>query len=306
MDLSVNQIFLTPRSYFRIAFVNSDSILLINRKSLNAFNVDRFDSTKSMSQQLRDYRTKISFKIDESENLVFDFMSRVLGGQEEQIELDEEDGSSDDDFVDNLPKIIEIDGYQPAMSLINSDGTIDLTTSDFTSSNITKLKNKLNVKTDNYLIKEFCQFYKIRSFMTAMVTLKPNKNVMQLKNNLIYFSQPVEYSDEDSNKTPQCTSCLYMYLYRTVHRRSDFYFVKDHLPKCFVNLHYGKYMHFQSIRDPVERDRLITKIEDTYKNYWKLLRCKVITGMDTILTHDFDSIKSDDIVGDYELLGEFL
>ncbi len=78
MELAINQIFLTPRSYFRFGFVNSNSVLLLNPKSLNGFHVERFDNKSRMAANTNDYRTKIEFEINESDNVKLNFLFKDL------------------------------------------------------------------------------------------------------------------------------------------------------------------------------------------------------------------------------------
>lgn len=46
MDSSINKVFLTSRSNFRLGFLNSDSVILLNSKSLSDFHLDRLDKSK--------------------------------------------------------------------------------------------------------------------------------------------------------------------------------------------------------------------------------------------------------------------
>jgi hypothetical protein len=56
-------------------------------------------------------------------------------------------------------------------------------------------------------------------------------------------------------------------LYRTIHRREDFYFAKDHLPSCFLNLHYKENLFFSSLTDPGQRSAAVHEIERDFIRY---------------------------------------
>jgi hypothetical protein len=291
-DYAINQVFLTPRSEFRIGYIGSDSVLLVKPKSLNGFHVDRFDAISkksSKSDELRDYRTKLTFKIDDSDNVRFDFSS-LNSKYEDETEKNA-----------NLPKIIEIDGYEPSLSAVKADGSLDSAPAQLDS----KSKSSLGpIKSDSYLKKEFCKFYKLKQFMSS-ITKSKSTPVYKLTNNLIYFLKSMKNNgvDGDSSSSPSmCSSCLFIYLYRVIQRRTDFYFVKDHLPNCFINLHFKNSLYFQSSKDSGEKHQYISNIEDNFKYYWKLLRCKAITGLGPILDYDSDVNEIDETQSDYDAI----
>lgn len=102
-----------------------------------------------------------------------------------------------------------------------------------------------------------------------------------------------------------CTSCLFIYLYRTIQRRVDFFFVKDHLPKCFINLHFKDEQSIDLLNssgDKIKRDKYIKTIEESFKIYWRLLECSKLTGLNSILDYSSDLNESDETQSDYEIV----
>lgn len=94
-----------------------------------------------------------------------------------------------DDSSSNMPKLIEIDGYRPMMSLIKPDLSIELVQNlDSKTHDKSSLKQQLNLKSGTYLADEFCRFYPLRPFMTWLPPLKSDKHY-RLRNNLVYFTQ---------------------------------------------------------------------------------------------------------------------
>ena len=122
----------------------------------------------------------------------------------------------------------------------------------------------------------------------------------KLTNNLAYFSRLLSQNALDRPSPKQCTSCLLMYLYRTVHRRADFYSVKDTLPACFVALHFKDSLYFQSTPDAAKRDELVRRIEASFKSQWQHFECARITGLATILEYDGAVNELDATQSDYE------
>jgi hypothetical protein len=278
LDYSINQIFLTPRSDFRIGYVSSSSLFIIKPKSFNGFHIDRFDSlpstvTHSPNDQAKEYNglTKLTLKLDESnENLKFQFSNDLTTEEEHQLKSE------------NLPKIIELDGAEPTLFMIKADGSIV----KFERKDSTKAKPPIEFihrfKSDSSLKEEFCRFYSLKQFMSEIefdsTSHKPiNEKTYKLTNNLIYFSQ-LNKNSMQLDQQMQCTSCLLIYLYRTIHRRADFYFVKDNLPACFINLHFKDSLYFESTSDNKKRDQMISKIEGSFKFYWKELQCSAMSG----------------------------
>lgn len=99
-----------------------------------------------------------------------------------------------------------------------------------------------------------------------------------------------------------CTSCLFIYLYRTIHRRVDFFYVKEHLPKCFINLHFKDEKSLEllnSSADKAKRTKYINSVEESFRIYWRLLGCAQLTGLDKILHYAADSNESDETRADY-------
>lgn len=102
-----------------------------------------------------------------------------------------------------------------------------------------------------------------------------------------------------------CTSCLFIYLYRTIQRRADFFYVKDHLPKCFINLHFKDEKSLELLNSSTEkykREKYIKTIEESFKIYWKLLNCSSLTGLKSILDYNAEQNESDETLGDYEAI----
>jgi len=250
-DLAFNKIFLNSHSLFRIGYINSDSLFLISPKALNGFHIDELATNLNNRQ---DYRTKISFEIKQSDNLHFEFVSQ------QDLVTNEED-------LSNFPKLIEIDTYEPIMSNEQQDNKI-----------LTQVE--INMRQQ-----EFCRYFKLRPLIAPLKYKLPNAAFNA--NSFIYFSVPIKLtgkqmsSDESKNKTKQyCTSCLFIYLYRTLHRRHDFYFIKDYLPSCFISLHYGNNLYLVHKRNSVKI------IEQTFSKYWTQLNCEKITGLSGLFQYD--------------------
>jgi hypothetical protein len=306
MPKSINKIFVTQHSSFRIAFQNSNAISLINFLSVFDFHVDRFQAQadrsnpKSSSGLDRDFRTKLEIDLDHaSPQVLLDFLT----GHSDEAEFM-------DDSSSTLPKLIQLDGYKPIMSAVGVDGTVrpimpdenhnDLESLDEAGGSKLKRKRKklmfVKANLDEYLQDEFCQFYKVRPFMTSFNTHSRHT----LKSNLVYFKETTE-SDISVKANLSCTSCLMIYLYRHIHRRGDFYFVKDHLPACFMRLHFNldKVYQLNSV-DQAERDSYVKSVEESFRFYWKLLECKKLSGLGSIL-NEGDLSYSDDSLENYEL-----
>lgn len=83
-----------------------------------------------------------------------------------------------------------------------------------------------------------------------------------------------------------------------MHRREDFFFVKDHLPSCFLNLHYKDNLYFSAYHDTKKRLAAIQTIESTFKEYWSLLNCAAVTGLNEIFTYHNNDIISGNYNGD--------
>jgi len=246
-DLAFNKIFLTSRSLFRIGFINSNSIFLVSPKALNGFHEDEMNSSPSSSSSTNslsedDYRTRISFEIKKSDNIHFEFVTQ------QDLIANEED-------LSHFPKLIELDGYRPELNTIDNYKTL-LIESDIVSKQL-----------------EFCRFFKLRPLLAPLKYKLPNAQFTA--SSLIFFTESLA---KPSNST--CTSCLFIYLYRTIHRRHDFYYLKDHLPKCFINLHFGTNLYL------VYKKTAIKSIEDSFLKYWSQLRCDKITGMSSIFQYN--------------------
>lgn len=273
LDNSISKIFLTSGSNFRFGFLSSNSIILLDSKSITDVHVDRFDDSKTNLE----YRTKIEFDIEESDNFIMDFSSL--------------------NYVDpqylSMAKLIEIDGYKPIVHLIKSNHTFETLFPEY----VRRDKNfKMSTeKSDSIITQEFCRFYKLRPYLASFSSIHTN---------LVYFSHTSISDHFPISNSELCTSCLFMYLYRTIHRRIDFYFVKDHLPKCFVNLHFGNESKLELLnsRDEHLKDSYVKEIEDSYKNYWRLLDCKYLTGLGLILNYNKVSTPGDESKQNYELI----
>lgn len=142
----------------------------------------RFDSTTNKGSD-SEYRTKLEFEINGSENVVLDFLTP---SRNKFDEVDDDD-DADDDTDDTLPKVIELDGYRPTMSLVMANRSIE-TIQDLAISNVNKTSTALlHSQQHAYLLDEFCRFYKLRPFMTWLPPFKSNKTY-RLRNNLVYFT----------------------------------------------------------------------------------------------------------------------
>lgn len=91
-------------------------------------------------------------------------------------------------------------------------------------------------------------------------------------------------------------------MYRTIHRREDFYYVKDHLPSCFLNLHYKDNLYFSSYKDANKRSEAGRQIERDFRKYWSILNCPTVTGMDKIFQYHNNEAIGDTYNGDESYL----
>lgn len=277
-DLAFNKLFLSSRSFFRFGYVNCKSGFTVYPKSFNSFHTDQ------IQKKDLDERTKISFELSQIED------DNELGFQFEFLDKNTIEFNAD---LMYMPKVIEIESYEPSLSVIH------LKNSTLTKSRVISVGNELGkgYHGEKRQVCEFCRFYRTRPLMTPVEFNTPN---LINSNSLVYFSEPIKISlgMEKNNEPVHCTSCLYIYLYRTMHRREDFFFVKDHLPSCFLNLHYKDNLYFSSYHDTNKRLAAIKTIESTFKEYWSLLNCAAVTGLNEILTYHNNDIISGDYNGD--------
>lgn len=166
----------------------------MNPKAFNSFHTDQIQKKiKGL-----DDRTKISFELsqmfDDSLGFRFEFLDRNT------IEYG-------DDLM-YMPKVIEIESYEPTLCLIH------LKNSSVTSSSVISVgKNLNNVPSGNEKgqVCEFCRFYRTRPLMTPIELDTPN---LINSNSLVYFSEPIKISLEMEKKIEpvpiHCTSCLYI------------------------------------------------------------------------------------------------
>lgn len=132
-----------------------------------------------------EYRTKVEFEINGSENVYLDYLTASMNN------YDDEDQDEFDDSSTSLPKLIELDGYRPTMSLILPNRSIETIRNDDEAHSVLKspaTTTTSQAQTESYIFDEFCRFYKLRPFMTWLPPLKSQKNY-RLKNNLVYFTQ---------------------------------------------------------------------------------------------------------------------
>ena len=158
--------------------------------------------------------------------------------------------------------MIEIEGYEPSVSMVGAGDLIEPPIALSANSSTKRARNSVN--TDSYLANEFCRFYKIQP-------------LIEKGQSLIYFSEPIRQSLK-LEPTSKCTSCLFIYLYHSVHLRADFYFIKDHLPSCFNNLHYNENLFFKSIKNQSRKLSALKEIEESFRHYWSKLRCEAVSG----------------------------
>ena len=216
MPKSINKIYVTPRSSFRLAFQSSNSISLLNFLSINEFHLDRFKSQVDRFNQeaiSRDFRTKLEIDLNhDSPNVMLDFLT----GHSDESEFF-------DDSSSTLPKLIELDGYKPIVSILQEDGSLKAILPDDNhnenseliddGTKLKKKKKKLYAQSnlDQHLLDEICQFYKIRPFMTSF------KQTNTLKSHLIYFKETTESDLVKRRSNLSCTSCFMIYLYRHIY-----------------------------------------------------------------------------------------
>jgi hypothetical protein len=273
MENAVNKVYMTSRSFFRFGFTNSSAILMLNSNSFNAFHVDNYDilfKYDNKNNKVADYRTKIEFEIDESDYVLYDFKPVAEDGEGERY----------DTFTLNLPKLIEFDGYKPHFDLFSDVNAVN------------------NVHNSNQLeqqrrLEEFCKFHKLKSFMHSV-------KLSQIKqtDNLIYFAEAQRLVDANTEQTAdsnqvECSSCLFIYLYADLHKRIDFVHLKQHLPKCFLNLHYKNHLDLYSLSNESERKKAMQEIESSFNTYWTRMNCPLLSGgLQTPWTNELNELNS--------------
>jgi hypothetical protein len=271
MPKSISKIYVTEHSSFRLAFQNSDSFCLLSFLTFNEIHIDRFNTKKTENDY---FRTKLEIDLNENNRVILDFLNGF---------------SDDSDYLDDagnlLPKMIELDGYKPIVLILNDENEAIKYTP-------VKHDNQKETSVDRQIFNEFCQFYKIRPFMTTF-----KQNSKSIKSNLIYFKETTEslykktLLTEINTNNISCSSCLLIWLYRHVHRRLDFYsFVRHHLPSCFLNLHFNtakmQILEEDSNTNKAERDNYMKSIEENFRFYWKELECEKITGIESVLSEN--------------------
>jgi hypothetical protein len=242
-DKAIAHVFLTLDSYFRIGFLNSKSVFVMQPTALCGVHVDRLEDVTRAENA--NYRTKIVLEVKNSDRFRVNLLTDA-----------------------QLPSVIEVNDYEPILNTIRSDGSLDgLTFGTFES--VQRERESINANE-----REICRFVRAHDFLSHQ--------------NLLYFSDafglPLKFTGESSlDEAPKsmCSSCLFLFLYRSIHRRGDFYFVKNHLPHCFVSLFYPN-IYFQNEKNSSVKDHEIANIEVTLETYWKLQNCQRFTGMKTI------------------------
>ena len=181
-----------------------------------------------------DYRTKLTVEVKNSPNFRMKF-SNIINSKAK------------------IPLLIEIDNYMPLLSIVNSDGTFEV---DKTlNANKNSYNRKYTENINNLLQYELCQYSSLKGY---------------LEDHMIYFSEP-KNENLRLKQNQMCSSCLFLYLYRYVHRHQDFYYRRDQLPDCFTNLLYKDTFAFN--------DKAYMLIDDKINKYWSLQRCGIISGM---------------------------
>ena len=142
LDYSINQIFLTSRSDFRVGFVASTATFVVAPKAFNGFHIDRFDSlpasvTHSPGDAAKTYNslTKLTLKLDESGAQSLQFQ---LGGGAELVSDEEGQLKSE-----NLPKIVELAGYAPSLLSANDDSVTGLAKEEIKASKCINQEHKI-------------------------------------------------------------------------------------------------------------------------------------------------------------------
>ena len=226
LDLNaIKKVYLTSRSTFKIGFHNSSSIFNLNEASISGVHLDNFVDEQP------DYRTKVNIEVKNSPNFRIKFSKTI-------------------DSKLKIPLLIEIDDYMPLLSMVNLDGTFDVSK----TLNAKTYNRKYEGNQNSLLQYELCQYSRLQGY---------------LENNMVFFSEPLMLKNNQL-----CSSCLFLYLYRYVHRRQDFYYRRDQLPDCFTNLFYRDLFEFN--------EQAYKKIDDKINKYWSLQRCGIITGMRSI------------------------
>jgi hypothetical protein len=239
---------ITPYSSNPVSFIlNPNAISTIYLSSRSYFRIGFHNSNSmfnfyetslnnvhidSFAEEPPDYRTKLTIEVKNSPNFRMNF-----------------DGTNINNNNDNkakIPVLIEIDDYMPLLNILNdTNDTFETVVNSYS------YNSKYSSSQNNLLQYELCQYSKVKSY---------------LEKNLVFFSN----ANKLTKKNVICSSCLFLYLYRYVHRRQDFYYVKDHLPGCFINLLYKEFSF---------DDKSLLAIDEKINKYWLLQKCDVVTGM---------------------------
>ena len=102
-ELAFDKIFLTPRSYFRLGFIDSDSTLQLDARALNGFHPDQMAAAS-----LGNARTKVSLELSNEATKAF----RFAFPSEQEVGLKAGE-------LANFPQLIEIETYEPSMSRVH-------------------------------------------------------------------------------------------------------------------------------------------------------------------------------------------
>jgi len=281
MENAVNKVYMTSRSFFRFGFTNSSAILMLNSNSFNAFHVDNYDilfkydnknSQNNNNNKASEYRTKIEFEIDESDYVLYDF----------KPVLEDDESERYDTFTINLPKLIELDGYKPLFDVFSDVNAVSNTQ-----------KSKSSQVENRKRLEEFCKFHKLKSFMHSV-----KANQAKQTDNMIYFAEAQRLVDADTEQTAdssqvECSSCLFIYLYADLHKRVDFMHLKEHLPKCFLNLHFKNNVNLHSLSNENERQKALAEIESSFNTYWTRMNCPLVSGgLQTPWTNELNELNS--------------
>jgi len=140
-DLAFDKIYLTSRSYFRLAYIDSDSTFQLRPRALSGFHSDQIADPVSRS----DGMTKISIELDQTV-VGSDTQSGVEFGVVSELE-----------DLGYFPKLVEIESYEPEMALIkNRNDTLSQGTTISVEGSL-KAGADLNQRK---VVDEFCRFYR--------------------------------------------------------------------------------------------------------------------------------------------------
>jgi len=133
-DYAIWKVYQTQKSYFRISFTNSESLLILRPYSIYEFHRSVFDKDVQLAKNDDSFRTSVVLDVRNSEKF--------------QIEL----------TADNkVPELIEIDTFQPFLFPLKLDQTVSSTSISSRDKGVTNFAE---------IQREFCHFYKLGDYLS--------------------------------------------------------------------------------------------------------------------------------------------